>query len=1264
MPGECPGATLKVPKQDQQDEGDIVLKWMSKVLGGSSLDLPAGVPQKWVERLEALLEPLDKLPAGKGRSGLSSDILSWVLHGEPVSILQEAGQLPGVAEQLRITGYHYGDSPKQKLELYDQFESIPADIALRWARLLEASIPSATNCTYLQLPLGRQWPEVILMHSSGNSLTGWSSRRAVADRLSASALEQMLAADGQEPSALLAAAFATPLSSGYGVGQRALVVTDLIGYAESLERHAETIRPLLLSPVVAQRLHIIQMLDKALPQTLAKFAPELCEFGTSSSKQVRAAAEVLIRRSGAACVPALNVIATEGKPEQRVNALRLLWILGQELQDEQVRSFARDTAAADKAPSAQALLADWDATETAAAAEVRYDYTVPQIDWSGSLSPAVETLLDGLWKDANTSIELANKQSRENHERMVAQGHKYRLHQETPFSAADLKSLKTDLAKDGPGTPSQAARSNTAWRHVGSALPKLAGAPGMTPVVMVKMLNFFGLLRDHAGGLTYPSCNTLNALHRAQPQVSLLMLSEMLSPFGLQPMTMLKSYCSAYGGVLARDWADEAVWPFFAHHLELLLQVLSGNTIKDYYFDRHGLFRAIATLPTPPPAAVNALFDLALGPGKNDRLAAQEALANHPGKEVRIINALADGKAEVRTVAAQWLARLRHADAIPALEAAVAREKQDVPKGAMLDALQLFGQPVEKYLDRKALAADAKKAVAKDLPKDLEWFPWSALPIVRWSDSGEPVSSDIIRLLLVQAVKQKTTEPNAVLRKYCGMFEPRDREALGQFVLEGWLAEDTRPVAPEQAHKNAAASAQSIHASVQQYPQYYTDSPYLGRSIAELTALFLPGCLRQPAGSAIGSKGVLALASACARERAAPPVARFLKEYYGTRAAQGKALIAMLAWVEHPSATQLMLSIGNRFRTKSFQEEATRQAEALAERNNWTLAELADRTMPSGGFDESGELQLSYGQRSFTARLLPDFKIELFNPDDKKIAALPDPRQDDDAELAKDAKKAFSAAKKEIKSIVDLQTDRLYEALCTERDWPFEDWDLYLNRHPVVRRLLQRLVWVRVEDGKVIGSFRPLDDGTLTDVEDNEVTLAPADRVRLAHDSLLEGSQVIAWQQHLVDYKVTPLFQQLGKGVYALPAGKAEADSVTDFEGHLIEAFTLRGRSLKLGYTRGAAEDGGWFHVYEKRFPTLGLEAVIEFTGNPLPEENRTVGLLNMSFYNSAEKSWDRPRICLAKVPKILLSECYNDLRLIAAEGSGFDPEWQKKTQY
>lgn len=1242
-----------------------MLGWIGKALGGGGGDKGGDeIPAAWLKRLKALLAPLDKLSDKQGRAGLADDILAYVCHGDAAGVLAEVSQKPKVGEHLHIIGYHYGHGGGHRLSVYEVLEGVPPAVLLRWGRLLAACVPPQQNQFRIAMPDGSHWAEALMLHSADRSVSGWSSQRPEVKGLNAPLMEAMLAEAGLETSALLVACFATPVDSGYGVGQRLLLATDLDGYSQAVGRHLEALRPLLLMTSVQQRLHVLQMIEKVEADPLVGLAPELSELAVSGSKQVRAAAEHVLRRCGAHAIAPLKRIAETGKLEQRLNALRLLWSLA--AKDEALRDYARDIARADKAPSVQALVEEWEGNAQAAAAseQVRYEFEVPRIVWAVPMTPEFVAAVDRFWAEINDSVQRSNKQSREHHAQMQAKGHKYPLHLDEEYPESGLKRLKAYLAADSAENPQRNKWNRNDVRHVVQPVQKLTSLDGITPVALFKLLAFFGLCVDRDDGqLAYHAVHCYNLMHRAQGRPSLIELSEMLRAAGHPTTGVMRNYCQSWS-TLGADWKAEAVWPYFAQHLDALVSALMQGGFRDYYFDRSALFRAVGSLPMPPPVLVNAMFDLALGSGKVDRAAAQAALANHPGKETRIVAALADGKSETRAVAAQWLGRLRHAPAVPALEQALLKEKHDVAKGAMLDALQGLGQPVERYLDRGKLAAEAAKSLEKGTPKDLDWFPWSALPAVRWADNGEGVPEQVLRWMLVQAVKQKSPEPNAVLRKYCAMFESRDRERFGQFVLETWLREDVRPIPPDQAANNATSQAQSIFNGMRQYPQYYKDSPYFGKSVEELTAMFLPGCLRQPAGSAIGSKGLLAVAAACAAERAADPVARYLKEHYGTRAAQGKALIAMLAWVQHPSATQLMLSIGNRFRTKSFQEEATRQAEALAERNDWTLSELADRTIPSGGFDETGTLELSYGARVFSAKLLPDFKVELFNPDGKKIASLPEPRQDDDAELAKDAKKAFSAVKKSIKSIVELQTDRLYEALCTERDWSFEDWDLYLNRHPIVRRLLQRLVWIRVEDGRAAASFRPLDDGTLTDVEDNEVKLPAEARVRLAHDSSMPADEVSTWLRHFADYEVAPLFAQLGKGAYALPEAKAAELRIVDFEGHLLESFALRGRALKLGYTRGAAEDGGWFYTYEKRFPTLGLLAVIEFTGNPLPEENRTVALLNLSFGNAQGNSCERSNLPLSKVPKVLLSECYNDLRLIAAEGSGYDKDWQKKSEY
>jgi hypothetical protein len=1240
-----------------------MLKWINHALGRTLPDIPPNISRSWAEQLFNLLMPIDKLDGA--RAGLAADMATFVLQGEPITILNEVGQRKCIADHLHLAGYHYGSKlTKTEKSIYTELAQVPVDVVLRWAKLLDAIAGSNNSNQYSYvLPYGVHWPEILMLHSADRSLQGWSSDRPVVKGISFASMESMLTEAGLPASALIESAFSSPVNSGYQAEQRLQMVVDLDGFAAALQRHVEVVRPLLLPPIVAQKLHMLKLLGSAEEATIHALAPELCELAVSSSKQVRAAAEPFVRKCAEKMLAPLKVISSSGKPDQRVNALRLLWTLSRQLNDADLLVYARTIADADKAPNVRALIQEWDSEAIIPAGVQDYQYEIPVIDWSNALTPEVTAALSILWAELNAVIDKANKQSQEQHARNVAQGHKWPLRLLKPLSDSDLKRLRNYIASDDPRLHGKAHEGSGNLSQLEQPLLRFVLNAAVSPVVVLKTLVFFG--EDKANrGLGRGIAVVFNAMHHATGKPTLLELQQLLEAVGHTPEEILQSYCSLWGGTLATDWSDEAVWPFFAHNLELLTQYLNPTNTKDYWFDRKGLFRAIATLPSPPERLVNVIFDLALGTAKTERPAAQEALANLPGKELRIINALADGKADVRAIAAQWLGRLGHTPAQAALEQAVNKEKHDVPKGAMLDALQALGQPVEKYLNRQALAAEAEKSLSKGLPKDFEWFPFSALPSVHWEDSGEAVSDGVLRWLLVQAVRQKSPEPNAVLRKYCAMFDPRDREQIGQFVLEAWLREDVRPISQEDAMQRANQHAQSVHSYMQNYPQYYKDDPNYGRTVAELTAAYLPGFLRQPAGSAISCKGVLAVVAACAAERAATPVSRFLKEYYGTRAAQGKALIAMLAWIEHPSATQLMLSVGNRFRTKSFQEEATRQAEALAERKGWTISELADRTIPSGGFDESGTLELSYGLRSFSAKLLPDFKVELFNPDGKKISALPEPRQDDDVDLAKDAKKAYSAAKKEIKNIIELQTDRLYEALCTGRDWSYEDWSRYLNSHPIVRKLVQRLVWVQFEDERVVQVFRPLDDGSLSDADDNEIVLAPAARVRVAHDSLLTADQIAKWQQHLADYAIAPLFQQLGKGTYTLPEDKARAEEIKDFEGHMIEAFALRGRSLKLGYTRGAAEDGGWFHVYEKRFPTLGLLAIIEFTGNPLPEENRNVALLNLSFGSTEDKGWQRGHLALGKVPKVLLSECYNDLRLIAAEGSGFDADWQKKSEY
>ena len=1146
-------------------------------------------------------------------------------------------------------------------KVYDHWDQLPADLLLRLGTVLAASSPALRYQCRLDIGQKFPWVDAYVLDLLGLPVThGSDIAGAVAHKnASMSRLEALLEFSGAPRAELVASAFRSGRAKSWVV--EPVYVSRLQGFGESAARHADLIRGAFRAKSFEHRTYAVKLLQHCEAAHLAAFAEELVALSVDSSAQVRSVAAPLALCLGQPALTIARKIAVEGKPEQRGYALRLLWDTG----GAEAREFVLARGETDPADRVRELVPVWKVSAEVAN-NVPTELRVPsaEAELNPSLSVESQKALAAALAEINDFIKAAKRKEEESNPRWKRNP--------KPLSDSDLDSVVRQVAESV--TADALVGCSLETYHCNDKAIKLfkdwCSRADVRLGHVVKLLRSIGAIRPAGDrrpsmwGLAPVILNTLGRSGRA----SLLELHNLLEMCRLPVEIISNNWFMPYGLCVASGWPNEAIWPYFAAHRSMLDDALNphGSRAADYSFSRPRVFDALMTFPAVPGDLVPMLFGWALGSGKGDRIGAQRVLERLPDKESRIIEALKSGKAENRIAAANWLAHLRVANAIPALEAALKKEKNDAAAGALMLALESLGVPVERFLDREGLVKDAAKALAKGVPADLVWLPLGSLPAVSWGDTGERIAPDLIKWLLVQSHKLKTPEPGGLLRKYCQHMRAGEREALAMFVLIAWLQHDVLPIPRAEAEKRARAAAQQTLQYVRNYPQYNEQSPFRNATEQQIFEAYLPAQLATPVGSAITSKGVLALVAACGGSEIAGVVQRYLKDWYGTRAAQGKALIQMLAWVEHPTATQLMLSIGSRFRTKSFQEEATRQAHLLAERRGWTLDELSDRTIPTAGFDENGMQTIKYPQREFTARLTAELDVELYNNDGKKIPGLPEARKDEDESAVNEAKKQFSAAKKEIKSVLQLQKDRLYEAVCTQRTWRFEDWDLYLNRHPIVRYYCQQLVWRACAPGGPAATFRPLDDGSLADAGGDPVSLAPDEEITIAHDTNTGGEVANAWLTHFRDFKVTALFQQFGKGTYKLAAERRDATELEDFKGHVLEAFALRGRASKLGYTRGSAEDGGLFFRYEKRFPTLAIATQVEFTGNSLPEENRTVALLALSFQRKAAEAGvhGMEKLSLGDVPAVLLSECWNDMRLMAADGKGFDPEWEKKAHY
>ena len=791
------------------------------------------------------------------------------------------------------------------------------------------------------------------------------------------------------------------------------------------------------------------------------------------------------------------------------------------------------------------------------------------------------------------------------------------------------------------GTPKIDPIRELKWMPLNHA----AASPAMTPAGLVKLMMAAGqltVLND-----TLPVLKAFNIQHHATGRPSLWEIAALLEDcddaFDHPGYDGADLVMAGYlRSVLGQDWPAEAVWPFFWRHLDKAFAFLTRRARDDKIAATFA--KALRTFPALPDAVVDKLYDLAFSPRDTDRLVALPLLAEHPDRVRRAVAALRDSHHRVRSAAADWLARIKDPEAVPLLERALSQERTTSVRDAILVALHDLGQPVERLLAPEELNRAAAKAARKPVPTELAWFPWDALPVVRWARTGERVPRETLAWLITETVRRKSPEPPARLRVHCRMFRDDDRRRLGRFLLEAWIAEDLRPLPEHEALEQARSQAIAWHSEMTANLSWYAHSPDFGKTVEQLTADYLAEISRKPVGSAHDSRGLLAVVAACAGPDVVPLVEKYLGDWHW-RDEGCEALLTMLAWIDHPLAIQLLLSSTTKLRRRPLQRKARRAAEAAAARRGWTLAELTDRTVPTAGFDERGRLELSYGPRVFTATLTPELTIELRNPEGKTIKSLPSPRSSDDKDQVMAAKKALSTARKELKAIATQQTARLYEAMCAGRTWPVDHWRGYLVDHPVLGHLVRRLVWTATGGEPVrTVTFRPLDDGTLTDAHDAEVTLPDRCRIGLAHHTTIPADDAAAWLAHLADYEVVPLFPQFGREVFRLPPERRGDLAFSEFQGCEIARLELRRRATTLGYVGGTL-NGGITYDYRKSFPTLGIAIVVEGEGDYVDErEDQVVTLERVRFKPLTP---GQPALALGEVPEVLLSEVYNDLRFM-----------------
>jgi hypothetical protein len=621
------------------------------------------------------------------------------------------------------------------------------------------------------------------------------------------------------------------------------------------------------------------------------------------------------------------------------------------------------------------------------------------------------------------------------------------------------------------------------------------------------------------------------------------------------------------------------------------------------------------------PERQSYLFSLLPHRSKQVRDALQEVLVKEGAALVEPLGAqLAHPNADARLAVAQTLGRIGNKRALALLKERRDSEKSQKVKQAIIDAAGV-GETLPANTKAAAspialITAEAEATLRQITKSALPWFDVAQAPAVRWT-TGEPVPQSVLAFVLQRQSRAKGVALDERVGQTLALIDRATTGYLAWAIWNGWTGLGARS---EQAW-------------------------------------------------------LLPLICSLADERLIYPLRQHIESWSkGARGALAAKAAGAMALIESDLALAELSNIAERARHVQVKAAARKALEDTAARLNISQEELSDRIVPALGFNEKSERVFDYGPRQFTARLRFDQSMQITDNAGKSVSALPKPGARDEAEKAAAAFAAWKLLKTQLQQAVKLQTQRLEYALVSQRAWGVARWQSLFPKHPLLRAFAITLVWGMVgPDGAGYQSiFRPLDDGSVTDYEDNLVTLPSERQVRMVHPVELDEKTRNAWEQHLVDYEITPPFPQLHRPVLRVGPEEREVIWWEKYKGYVMNGGALKGRFMKAGWERGSVQDGGVYHTIWKAYPAVGIQAILETAGMGVGDEQEwNTAILRLAFARADTirrgsyiydelKEKDSRALTLGEVPPVIFSEATSDVAMFAAAGE-YHEDWEKK---
>lgn len=488
-----------------------------------------------------------------------------------------------------------------------------------------------------------------------------------------------------------------------------------------------------------------------------------------------------------------------------------------------------------------------------------------------------------------------------------------------------------------------------------------------------------------------------------------------------------------------------------------------------------------------------------------------------------------------------------------------------------------------------AHAALARQADEKKRSR-LSWLSLADLPLLKDTD-GQPLSQDIQVYVLLQSLEYNSG-PNEML------------EEMNVYVQAASLADFSSELIQQWLRMGAPAKEKWV---------LYLGAMFGDRRLVDLLS-------REIKGWSESGRGAIAAES-----------------------------VKVMSYVKDLSALMTIDKLGRTIKNRQVKTAAAEALQMAAENAGLTQEQLEDRLITALGFDSKGTQRLSYGARSFLVKVNRDYQLSLVNEETGKVVkSLPVPGEKDDAEQAKEAKTRFTQLKKDLKTMVTLQSQRLEESLSKQRLWSTQEWtDLFVN-NVIMHHFAVGLVWGVYENEQLKDTFRYMDDGTFNTVDEEEYELKADVRIGLVHPLELDQEQLEAWKTQLQDYEIEQPFEQLERTVYIVAEDERKSREYAHLPAEEYSPTALPKTLEKYGWYKGAPADGGFYHEMYKAYGELVVELQFSGTSVVYYEGLEDITLTSLEFYRNRHNKYHSyyrdEAMELERVPARVYSETIYDI--------------------